>query len=293
MRKRRDDSARLARYTRAMQLLEPVAVMVTLGLVSCAPSAMSVRQQRVSTAQTGARQTPGARQAIEYARAVDAAFTAGDYQPAANAQAGRAVATDALANLDRVVPTAGPDAPTLIAWRALILVDLGRADEGFAELKRSFAVGPNATAGAVLIPLYGRTNQQAELGEVCRGTVSVITDDSEKLDIIARCRTATNASTPAGEMAWMPPELVTWYQAEHARRIGAAIEADNARAAQETHENQVVHQMEACSATCKERGLYCQNRCERDDTNCDGRCVEINHACLDRCEANAKSELDR
>ena len=261
---------------------------VVLALVACGPSAAQLRAQRVQSARIEAR-TPGPRQALELATAVHAAHNAGDYK--ANPAVGEADSREALAVIDRALPSAGVDAPTLIAWRALMLLDLHYTDDALKELERSFALGPNETAATILVDVYGGANRPDRVGPICAQMVPALRSDDDKLDFIARCRRNMNAVSPEGEMAWMSPELVAWYQAENARRLGAEIDAMNARAERERYEQGVVRQMEQCSASCKEEGLYCQNDCGRYDQHCQDNCVEINHACLDRCVARAKQQL--
>lgn len=259
-----------------------------LALCACAPSPSAQRAQRIANARAEAR-TAGPRQALDYALAVHAAHREGDYRK--DPARGVAEAGDAIATLDRAIPSAGVDAPTLVAWRAILLLDQDRPADALSELERSFALGPNRTAADLLVMVYGGRNQPERVGEVCRQMVAALTDDDDRLTMIATCRKNMNAVSPAGEMAWMPPELVAWYQAENARRLGAAIEAEQAAAERERFELSVVREMEQCSATCKERGLTCQNRCRPGDELCLDRCVEINHACLDRCEAAARQQL--
>ena len=114
--------------------------------------------------------------------------------------------------------------------------------------------------------------------------------NSTSLAKLLKIRKQMNAATPEGEMAWMSPELVTWYQAENARRLEAQIQYEQQVAAQQREENRIVRRAESCSLSCKERGLRCQNSCEGDVT-CENRCVEINHACVDRCVVHARAEL--
>ena len=263
-------------------------VVVALLVSSCGPSLGEQRLQRVTTARVEAQQRAGARQAAEYAESIHAAYVAGDYRT--QPQRLRADAGDAIAILDRAAPNAGPDEPTLVAWRALMFDDLGQTDQGLAELQRSFALAPNALAGRNLVVVYGAANLPQKVGETCNATIAVMRSDDDKLDLIALCRTNMNAASPDGEMAWMSPDLVAWYQAENARRMGAEIDADNARREQQEHEQRVVRQTEQCAATCKERGLTCQNDCGGDQA-CEDRCVEWNHACLDRCESAAYEKL--
>ncbi|MDI1444019.1 hypothetical protein [Polyangium sp. 6x1] len=245
--------------------------------------------QRVRTAKEEAR-IPGARQAQEYASAVHEAYKAGDYRK--RAELGATNASDAISVIDRAIPTAGVDAPTLVAWRATLLLDSGKPRDAYAEYHRSFEMGPNEIAGKALIEAYGQQNRPDLVGPVCAKTVPVLHNDDDKLAMIATCRKNMNALSPEGEMAWMSPELVTWYQAENERRLGAQVEANNARIERQKQEQHVVRDMEQCAANCKREGLYCQNRC-RHDNACENRCVEINHACLDRCESEAHDKLGR
>jgi len=182
-------------------------VALVLALAACAPSAGQLRQQRVQQSREQAR-VAGPRQAQEFAVAVHAAHQAGDYQ--ANPAQGEADASEVVLVIDRALPSAGVDAPTLVAWRALMLLDLGRADDALAELERSFALGPNQTAGAVLVDVYGSANRPERVAPICAQLVPTLRSDDDKLDLIARCRRSMNALSPEGEMAWMSPELVAW-----------------------------------------------------------------------------------
>jgi len=258
-------------------------------LASCGHSAIKARLQHVQAAKEEAR-VPGARQAQKYAAAIHEAYKAGDYRK--RAERGLAEANDAIVVIDRALPTAGVDAPTLVAWRAMMLLDSGRPKNAFAEFNRSFQMGPNELAGKVLIEAYGRENRPDLVGPLCAKTVPVMRTSDDKLALIALCRKNMNAISPEGEMAWMSPELVAWYQAENAHRIGAEIEENNARIERQKQERRVVRSMEQCAADCKREGLYCQNDC-RHSHACENRCVEINRACLDRCESHAHDQLDR
>ena len=265
-----------------------VLASIVLVLAACGPSAAQLRQQRVQQSRAAA-QVAAPRQAQEFAMAVHAAHRAGDYK--ANVALGVADASEVVAVIDRALPQAGVDAPTLVAWRGLMLLDLERANDALAELERSVAMGPNQLAGEVLVDVYGAANRPERVGPICAAMVPALRDDDDKLSFIARCRRNMNALSNEGEMAWMSPELITWYQAENARRLGAEIDAMNARAERDRYEQSVVRSMEQCTASCKEQGLYCQNDCPRYDQQCDSNCVEINHACLDRCEARARQQL--
>ncbi len=260
-------------------------------LAACGPSAQQLRTQHVQNARVAASQRPGPRQAVDLADAVHTAYQAGDYKK--NPQALQSDVTLALATIDRAVVTAGLDTPTLIGWKGLLYTDTQRYKEGFAAFQESFQMAPNKMAGRNLIVIYGAANQPQMVGQTCAATVDVLRSDDEKLDLISMCRQNMNAASPEGEMAWMSPQLVDWYQAENARRMQQQIEMANAQAERDRYEQRVVRQSEQCFARCKEKGLECQNDCDRGDTVCDNRCVQINHACVDRCESKAYEKLDQ
>ena len=260
-------------------------------LAACGPSAQQLRTQHIQNARVAAQQRPGPRQAVDLADAIHTAFRAGDYKK--NPQALQGDVALALQTLDRAVITAGVDAPTLVAWKGLLYTDTLRFKEGLAAFQESFAMAPNKVAGRNLIVIYGAANRPQDVGATCAATVDVLRSDDEKLDLIAMCRQNMNAASPEGEMAWMSPQLVQWYQGENARRMQAQLDAQAAAAERQRYENRVVRQTEQCAARCKEKGLLCQNDCPRGDQQCDNRCVEINHACLDRCESRAYEKLDQ
>jgi hypothetical protein len=230
-------------------------------------------------------------QAVELADSIHTADRAGDYKQ--NPQAIQSDVMLALQTLDRAQVTAGIDGPTLVAWKGLLYTDTQRYKEGLAAFQESFAMAPNKVAGRNLIVIYGAANQPDQVGATCAATVDVLRTDDEKLELIAMCRTNMNAASPEGEMAWMSPQLVQWYQGENARRMQAQIDLANAQAERNRYEQRVVRQTEQCAARCKEKGLACQNDCDRGDQVCDNRCVDINHACLDRCESRAYEKLDQ
>lgn len=256
-------------------------------VVSC--SGTKGRTRQITSARAEAL-GGGARQAQEFAAAVHRAYESGDY--AKRSEVGVGNANEAIGTIERALPSAGIDAPTLLAWRAIMLLDMGRHDEGYAELNRSFEAGPNELAGSMLIDVASKQNRPDLVGSLCARTVPVVPTDEGKLALIARCRKRMNALSSEGEMVWMSPELIDWYQGANASRMHAQIDADNARVERQRQEQSVVRRMEQCSASCKEQGLYCQNSCRRDRV-CENRCVEINHACLDRCESQAHDALGR
>ena len=275
----------------ALEVFSRVRTLIPILLISFVVSCSGTkgRLRHVTSAKSEAH-AGGARQAQDFASVVHQAYLSGDY--AKRVELGVVDANDVIATIERVLPTAGVDTPTLLAWRAIMLLDMGRRQEGSIELNRSFEVGPNELAGTMLIDAAGQQNRPDLVGPLCARTVPAVRTDEGKLALIARCRKRMNALSVEGEMVWMSPELVAWYQGENANRLHAVVDADNARIERKRQEQSVVHGMEQCSASCKEQGLYCQNDCRRDH-KCENRCVEINHACLDSCESRAHEALGR
>jgi hypothetical protein len=99
-----------------------------------------------------------------------------------------------------------------------------------------------------------------------------------------------NAASNEGEMAWMSPELIEWYQAENASRLQADIDVMVAERQRQQTEDQVVREAEQCGGRCEQKGLTCQNRCY-DDVDCEDRCVQIEQACRDVCVSEAHERL--
>lgn len=270
-----------------MRSIVGLVVVAVVAIVACGPSLSELRMRRVSDARVAA-QRPGPRQAQDLADSIHDAYIAGDYKK--QPQMLQMDTQLAIDTIDRAVPNAGIDAPTLVGWRALMLTDAGRYEEGFADFQRSFQMGPNKMAGRNLIVIYGAANKQQEVGTTCQATFQSLNNDDDRLDLIRLCRENMNALSDEAALSWMSHEQISWYQNESARREQIRIEQQQAAYRQQQEENRVVRRAEQCFAGCKERGLRCQNRCG-GDAECDNRCVEINHACVDRCEAAAKEQL--
>jgi len=268
--------------------MKALPLLAIVFCVSCGPSATQVAINNVARARADAHHVAGARQAEAYADAVHRAYLAGAYKNKPSDL--QADVIDAITILDHATGGAGGEAALLVAWRGVLFADFGKPAEALAELKRSFDMAPNELAAKNLVLVYGAANKPDEVGRICAATAPTIRIDDDKLAFIEHCRKNMNAITPEGEMAWMSSELVAWYQAENARRLGAEIEAEQARERRQQEEQRVVRQTEQCAATCKEDGLTCQNDCY-GDKECEDRCVEINHACLDRCESSAYEKL--
>jgi tetratricopeptide (TPR) repeat protein len=270
--------------------MDPTIRLLTaaaLLLVACGPSLQQRALADVASARSEAHAQPGARQAEVYADAIDTAYKAGAYRDAPHALA--ADVDDAIAMLEAAALSAGPDAPTLIAWRGLLLTHAARYEEAFAALERSMALGPNLMAARNLILIYGTANQPAKVGEVCAVTVPTLTVN-DAYELVGWCMEHMNALSDEAALAWASPEIVAWYQEERERRAEQRDAELRAAEAQRSREQRVVRETEMCAADCKETGLACQNDCY-GGADCEARCVEINGACLDRCESEAYRAL--
>lgn len=106
-------------------------------LVACSGTKGRLRGVRSARA---AAAVGGVKQVQQYAAAVESAYKAGDYRK--HPGAGIADADAAIREIDRVVPTAGVDASTLVAWRGVVLAVSGREQDAMSDFERSLAMGP-------------------------------------------------------------------------------------------------------------------------------------------------------
>src|SRR6478672_12734586 len=127
----------------------PVAAMA-LVLLFATGCAEYMARDRVDSAGKRLSAHPGAVEAATYAQALHDAATAHAF--ADSPAEFRRRADDALAALTGNETTAGPDRPKLAALRGLLLLDLGRNDEAWAELQRSMALRPTLLAAGAVVP---------------------------------------------------------------------------------------------------------------------------------------------
>lgn len=263
-------------------------LLLVLLLSACGPSAAQLALKRVDSSRGEAQQRPGPRQAQAYAEAVHDAYRAGAYgKDSAKLQA---EVDAAAAVIDRAAGSGGPDAPTLVAWKALLLVDAGRSEEGFAEFQRSMELGPNSMAAKNLVLVYGMANQPQQVGAICVQTVPALADAGEQYDLIEHCKENMNAISDEAAMAWATPEIRDWYAQERQRRAAEAEDRAQRAAEQAEIERQVGHEVDICIADSKQQGYRCINRCG-GDPSCEANCQSSYEAALDRCEAEAKMKL--
>jgi hypothetical protein len=267
------------------------AVVLAVSLAAACGSPQSkYLLDNVERTGNAARDRPGARQVADYAQAIHSAYTGDVY--AKNPAAGEARATEALEMLSTAEATYSDAAPSLVAWRGVLLTDIGSYDEAWAELERSFAMRPTFLSAGNMVLVFGAGNLPNKVAETCATAVPFMTDPVERFDLIELCVDNMNALDENAALAWAAPEDVEFYRAERRNRSVEREEAAKQRAERERYEQQVVRDMEVCSGRCKEKGHVCLNDCY-GDTACEDNCVQANHACLDQCEARAYKSLEQ
>jgi len=264
------------------------SLAAVLSLAACMPSPAQLAMKNVRTSGAEAHQRPGPRQAQAYADAVNVAYRAGSYGK--TPQQLQIDVDDAIAVLESAAAPGGPDAPTLVAWKALLLADAGRSSDSLAAFQRSMELGPNLMAAQNLAIVYGAANLPAKVGEVCGETVPIVVDPDDRYTLIERCNKNMNALSEESAMTWASPEVVAWYRQERQRRRDAAAAEAQRQADREVYENQVVRQAHACADRCNQRGYLCENRCHGDQ-DCDDRCIAADHACVDACAQEGNGRL--
>ena len=185
----------------------------------------------VLDARTALGAHPGALEAARYAEALHDAAAAHAYADRSSEFA--RLADEALTALNRNETTAGPDRPKLVAWRGVLLGDLGRYDEAWTELQRSMAMRPTLVAARAIVPGLRRQHQHDDVVQTCVRSAATITDRYELFNLIELCAANMDAPNEAASLAWAAPETRAFFAAERERRKREAEEARAAQAAQE------------------------------------------------------------
>jgi hypothetical protein len=198
------------------------AVAIALLTAGCADF---ILPERIEYARTALAAHPGAVEAQRYAEAVHDAAAAGTYAgwPAQF----RRLADAALQGLARSQASAGPDKPKLVAWRGVLLGDLGRYDESWNEVQRSMTMRPTLIAARALVTGLHRHHQREGVVQTCVRSAGAITDRNELFDLIDLCAANMEAPNEAEALAWATPETRAFFEDERARR---RREADEQRA---------------------------------------------------------------
>ena len=84
-------------------------------------------------------------------------------------------------------------APTVVAWRGLMLTDLGRSEEAWKEFERSMSLGPNKTAATVMVTVLSHAGKPEEVGRICGLTEPRIPDTDDRYAFIELCKEKMNA----------------------------------------------------------------------------------------------------
>ncbi|HTJ42898.1 MAG TPA: hypothetical protein VL463_12430 [Kofleriaceae bacterium] len=264
------------------------SIFLALALAACMPSPQQLAINNVASTRVDAHQRPGPRQAQAYADAIDEAYKAGAYKE--NPRGLQLDVDDAAAVLDAASMNGGNDAPTLIAWKALLFVDANRYDDGLKMFQASMEMGPNRMAARNLAVIYGAANLPQKVGEVCAATVPVLVDPDDQYDLIELCNRNMNAISDEAAMSWASRDIVAWYQQEHARRAQVAQQEEEKREQRDAYERSVVSDAHVCADRCNQRGYQCESRCGGDQ-KCEDLCIDADHACVQSCADQGNGRL--
>lgn len=208
---------------------------VAIALLFATGCAEYVVLDRVDNAGRRLSAHPGAVEAATYGQALHDAAAARAF--ADNPAEFRRRADEALAALTRNEPTAGPDKPKLAALRGLLLLDLGRNDDAWAELQRSMALRPTLLAASATVPALRQQGRHDDVVQTCDRCAGAITDRSELYKLIQLCAANMDAPDGAAALAWATPEQRAFFNAETARRKREAQEALEVQQARESEES--------------------------------------------------------
>lgn len=205
----------------------PIMAPATMCLLvaGCADIALVAR---VDDTGMNLRRHPGASAAAAYAAALHQAIEAHAYR--GDSPDFQRRANEALAALSNSEAVAGPDGPRLVAWRGLLLLDLGRSDQGRAELDRSMAMRPTLVAARGIVSLLHRQGRTGDVGQTCASSAAAVTERDELFGLMELCAANRKASDDATGLSWATPEMRAFYDAERARRRWEAEEAAEAEA---------------------------------------------------------------
>ena len=188
---------------------------VAFGLLTTSCAGFVLRQD-VESARTDWTINPSDQRATIYAEALHDAFAAAPTRT-------RRPSSDGV-RAKRWRPSApaesrsGPQLATLIADRGLLLLDLGRNHEGWAELQRSMAVAPTLVAARGIVSVWGARRRSDEVGEACARTLPAMREPDSRFQLLDLCVKNMHATTEAAALAWAPPEALAFYRDERARR---------------------------------------------------------------------------
>ena len=162
--------------------LRLLAVAFALSTTSCAGFLL---RQDVESARADWQITPTGQRAVIYAEALHDAFVGRAYVD--QTADFRQRADEALSALGAAESRGGPQLPTLIADRGLLLLDLGRNHEGWAELQRSMALAPTLAAARGIVSVWGARGRNDEVGDACARTLPAMRDAASRFQLLDLC----------------------------------------------------------------------------------------------------------
>ena len=177
-------------------------------------------RQDVESARTDWQNNPSGQRLVIYAEALHDAFAGQAYADRIADFTQRA--NEVLAALGAAENRGGSQLPTLIADRGLLLLDLGRNHEGWAELLRSMAIAPTLAAARGIVSVWGTRSRSDKVGEACARTLPAMREPDSRFQLLDLCVKNMHAATVAAALAWAPPEALAFYGDERARREEAA-----------------------------------------------------------------------
>jgi hypothetical protein len=200
-----------------------VAAAFGLLVTSCAGF---VLRQDVESARTSWEINPSSQRAMIYAAALHDAFEGRAYADQTAEFIRRA--NEALASLGAGESGGGPQLATAIGYRGLLLLDLGRNHEAWAELQRSMAVAPTLAATRGIVSVWGARKRSDKVGEACARTLPAMREPDSRFQLLELCVKNMHSPTEAAALAWAPPEALAFYRDERQRRDWAAQQAQMA-----------------------------------------------------------------
>ena len=215
-----------------------LAVAFGVSMTSCVGF---IARQEVESARTAWARDPSGQHAVIYAEALHDAFVGQAY--ADRPVDFRQRADEALAALGAARSRTNPQLATLVADRGVLLLDLGRNHEGWAELQRSMSIAPTLAATRGIVSVWGARGRSDEVGEACARTLPAMRDPDSRFQLLDLCAKNMHAATEAAALAWAPPEVLTFYRDERARRDLLAQQA-----AQMAGTDQALQAMQAAQA---------------------------------------------
>ncbi len=193
-----------------------VGAAIALSAVGCA--AFMARDD-VAVARSAWRASPTPARVQAYAQMLHGAFAANAY--AHHAAEFRQQVLEVLPALADAARSDAPRAATLVGYGGTLLLDVGRAQEGWAELGRSMAMGPTLVSAMAVVPAWGERNRSDNVAAICARTLPALGRADDRFRLLEVCVRSMHASSDAAALAWAPAGTLAFYRAERGRRAAA------------------------------------------------------------------------